>query len=267
MTHITGDIHGSPLRILDMCQQLELRVDDVIVILGDVGLNNDMGSRDREIKEYLSCEKPTIFCVHGNHEARPQTIGTYKEKIWNGGRVLYEEVYPNLLFPIDGEIFTLDGQQCMVIGGAYSVDKPLRLAYGAPWFPDEQPSEEIKAYVEQQLRTHRVDVIFSHTCPYKYIPREVFLPGIDQSTVDDSTERWLDTIEESTDYRLWFCGHWHTEKHIDKIHFLYRNTEILIDELLISVCQKEYSSAEASKTYTIDELDAFLDECLQSGEG
>ena len=231
MVYITGDIHGSPLRILDMCQRHDLSTNEIIVVLGDVGLNNDMGSHDREMKECLSQEKPTIFCIHGNHEARPQTVGTYKEKIWNGGRVLYEEAYPNLLFPIDGEIFYLDGQYCMVIGGAYSVDKPLRLAYGAPWFADEQPSAEIKAYVEQQLQAHKVDVIFSHTCPYKYIPREVFLPGINQSTVDNSTEQWLDAIEESTNYKLWFCGHWRTEKHINKMHFLYRNWEVLRDEI------------------------------------
>ena len=165
MVYITGDIHGNPLRVSDLCWQLELGREDTVVILGDVGLNNDLGSRDREMKMCLSREAPTIFCVHGTHEARPQTVGTYKEKLWNGGRVLYEEEYPNLLFPIDGEIFTLERVRCMVIGGAYSVDKPLRLAYGAPWFPDEQPSEEIKAYVEQQLRTHKFDVIFSHTCP------------------------------------------------------------------------------------------------------
>jgi len=234
MVYITGDIHGNPLRISDMCSQQRLGSKDIIVILGDVGLNYDMGSRDREIKEYLSQEKPTIFCIHGNHEARPQTVGTYKEKTWNGGRVLYEESHPNLLFPLDGDIFYLDGLHCMVIGGAYSVDKPLRLAYGAPWFPDEQPSKETKVYVEQQLRTHKVDVIFSHTCPYKYIPREVFLPGIDQSTVDDSTERWLDTLEESTNYMFWYCGHWHTEKHIDKIHFLYHTFEVLLNCVLRS---------------------------------
>ena len=153
---------------------------------------------------------------------------------------MYEDAYPNLLFPIDGEIFTLDGQRCMVIGGAYSVDKPLRLAYGAPWFPDEQPSAEIKTYVERKLRTNKVDVIFSHTCPYKYIPREVFLPGIDQSTVDDSTERWMDTIEESTDYSFWYCGHWHTEKHIDKIYFMYRNYEALLYRVLKAVQDERF---------------------------
>ena len=37
-------------------------------------------------------------------------------------------------------------------------------------------------------RNWQVDVVFSHTCPLKYEPVEVFLPGIDQSTVDKSTE-------------------------------------------------------------------------------
>ena len=152
------------------------------------------------------------------------------------------------LLTADGEIFGLEGQRCMVIGGAYSVDKPIRLAYGAPWFPDEQPSQEIKTYVQQQLRNHQVDVIFSHTCPYKYIPREVFLPGIDQDIVDDSTERWLDTIEEMADYKLWFCGHWHTQKQIDRLHFLYHNVESLLYEICIA------EQAKDPGTYTLDEV-------------
>lgn len=48
---------------------------------------------------------------------------------------------------------------------------------------------------------------------------------IDQSTVDDSTERWLDEVEESLDYNIWMCGHWHINKRIDKMHFLYHDFE------------------------------------------
>ena len=70
-----------------------------------------------------------------------------------------------------------------------------------------------------------IDVVLSHTCPFKYEPVEEFLPGIDQSTVDDSTEKWLDVIEETTDYMAWFCGHWHTNKRIDKMHFLFHQFE------------------------------------------
>lgn len=55
----------------------------------------------------------TFFCIHGNHENRPQNIASYKEKEWNGGRVMYEADFPNILFPIDGEIFELEGKKCI----------------------------------------------------------------------------------------------------------------------------------------------------------
>ena len=53
----------------------------------------------------------------------------------------------------------------------------------------------------------------------------MFLSGIKQSGVDQSTELWLDTIEERINYKAWFCGHWHTDKRIDKMHFLYHGIE------------------------------------------
>ena len=53
----------------------------------------------------------------------------------------------------------------------------------------------------------------------------MFLPFIDQSTVDDSTERWLDKIEDAIDYKALFCGHWHVDKRIDKMHFLFHSFE------------------------------------------
>lgn len=59
------------------------------------------------------------------------------------------------------------------------------------------------------------------TKPFKYEPVEAFLPMIDQSTVDASTEKWLDMIEETTKYDAWLCGHWHIDKKIDKVRFLF----------------------------------------------
>ena len=109
------------------------------------------------------------------------------------------------------------------------MDKFYRLRMGYNWWPDEQPTPTIKEYVEQQVSTHKIDVVFSHTCPFKYVPTECFLPGIDQSTVDNSTEHWLDTIEEMLDYKAWYLGHWHINKRIDKLHFLMHDVEMLID--------------------------------------
>ena len=50
---------------------------------------------------------------------------------------------------------------------------------------------------------------------------------IDQSEVDNSTEQWLDNVEDDLDYKAWYCGHWHTNKRIDKMHFLYHDVEVL----------------------------------------
>ena len=92
---------------------------------------------------------------------------------------------------------------------------------------DEQPSPKIKEYVEKQLSENKVDVVFSHTCSAKYIPTECFLSVIDQSRVDNSTEEWLDTIEDKIEYEAWYLGHWHTDKRIDKMHFLFHDVEVL----------------------------------------
>lgn len=113
--------------------------------------------------------------------------------------------YPNILFAEDGEIYDLDGVKALAIGGAYSVDKFYRLQRGFGWWVDEQPSEETKRKIEAFLSARKdIDIILSHTCPKKYIPTEMFLPMIDQSTVDNSTEEWLDTIEDAVNYKAWY---------------------------------------------------------------
>lgn len=198
-----------------------------LVLLGDVGANYYRNRRDTEMKKVLTAVKPTMLCIHGNHEIRPASLPSYRTKQWNGGTVWVEEAFPRLLFAMDGEIFNLEGLRHLVIGGAYSVDKFYRLARGYGWWPDEQPFQKIKDKVVQTLDTcgWQVDTVLSHTCPYPYEPREAFLPMIDQSTVDDSTEKWLEEIERKLKYGHWFCGHWHIDKHIDRMHFLFHSVE------------------------------------------
>lgn len=72
-----------------------------------------------------------------------------------------------------------------------------------------------------------MDVVLSHTVPLKYEPVEVFLEGIDQSSVDKTTEEWLDRIEEKLHYNRWFAGHYHTEKKIDKLQLMFEDYTLL----------------------------------------
>ena len=225
MIYYTGDIHGDPFWVIRFCKKYKLTEKDVVIILGDVAANYYGDDRDVITKKALGKVKPTVLCIHGNHEMRPSIIPTYLTRKWNGGTVWYEAEYPKLLFAKDGEIYDLEGLKHIAIGGAYSVDKHYRVTRNYGWWSDEQPSDEIKRCVEKKLRENQVDIILTHTCPFKYEPVEMFISGIDQSTVDTSTERWLDQIEESAEYKAWFCGHWHVNKRIDKIHFLFHDFE------------------------------------------
>ena len=65
--------------------------------------------------------------------------------------------------------------------------------------------------------------MLSHTTPLKYEPVEVFLPQVDQSKVDKSTEIWLDSIEDRLTYQRWYAGHYHTEKEIDLLILLFES--------------------------------------------
>ena len=228
MIYITGDTHGDFRGVSWFCGKFQTSKEDILIILGDAGINFGGEVCDAPKKELLEKLPITIFAIHGNHEQRPYTIGTYKEKQWHGGTVYYEERYPSILFAKDGEIFDLNGKQTIVMGGAYSVDKMWRLIYGQGWWEDEQPSEEIKAYVESQLAAvdWSVDVVLSHTAPLKYEPVEVFLKGIDQSGVDKTTEIWLDSIEDRLNYEKWYCGHYHTVKKIHKLEFMFENFDV-----------------------------------------
>lgn len=231
MIYITGDTHGIFDRVVDFCDEYGTTTDDILIVLGDAGVNYHLSEADQRLKEELTQLPITWFFIHGNHEERPENIQTYLDKTWHGGMVYYEEEYSNLLFAADGEIYEFDGLKAIVIGGAYSVDKYYRLRQGLAWFESEQPDEYVKAFVESQLEKTdwRIDFVLSHTGPLKYVPDDVFLPTIDQNSVDRSTEEWLDEIENKLDYAHWFFGHFHTETTMGNISILYEGIEYLSD--------------------------------------
>lgn len=213
MIILTGDTHRNFDRIFEFCEAYGTARDDVLVILGDAGINYYLDEADEALKRELSQLDVTLLCVHGNHEERPFAIFSYEEAEWRGGLVYVEPEFPNLLFAKDGEIYNLEGRTVMTIGGAYSVDKYYRIANGLPWFENEQPSDQTKDYVEARLAKAgwQVDYIFSHTAPLQYEPRHAFLPGLNQEAVDKSTEKWLDSIQRRVRCNGWFCGHYHID--------------------------------------------------------
>ena len=222
MIYITGDTH----RDFSRFYKLKKDSNNMLIVLGDVGINYYLNEEDKNCKEYLKKLKLKLFCVRGNHEERPENISTYKEVEMFGRKVLIEEEYPNLIFAKDGETYNIDGKKILVIGGAYSVDKQYRLLHGYKWFKDEQLTKEEMNTILDKVKGKHFDIVLTHTCPYKYEPREVFMQGLDQSKVDKSMEHFLDKIEENINYDKWYCGHYHTEKQINKLEFMFGRIKI-----------------------------------------
>ena len=222
MIYITGDTHRDFNRLM----KLDYNKNDMLIVLGDAGINYYLDDSDDRLKEYLNGLDIKFFCIRGNHEERPENISTYKEKKMFNGKVFIQEKYPNIIFAKDGEVYNIDGLKVLVIGGAYSIDKYYRLMRGYNWFKDEQLNKIEMDNIFKKVKGKQFDVVLTHTCPYKYEPKEVFLSGIDQTNVDKSMEYFLDKIEENIKYDKWYCGHYHTDKVIDKMEFMFESIKV-----------------------------------------
>lgn len=212
-----GDIHGSKKPIERFVKLYSIDKNDVIILLGDAGLNYFFNRRDYEIKKFLDCIGCTFFIIRGNHEERPSILLDRMPFEWHTENyfdniVYVENDFPHIKYALDTvAYYNINGYKTLVIPGAYSVDKYYRLANGWSWFENEQLSEKEKNEGIRLIEKNnwQTDIILSHTCPRVYQPIDLFLSTVNQKKVDNSMEIYLDSIEFSVDYKLWLWGHYH----------------------------------------------------------
>lgn len=227
---VRGDTHGNFdwLEMVRPHERDEARIEETaVIILGDAGFNFFLNQRDVDLKSWVNKVGCRIYCVRGNHEARPQMTSAPYELVWDedvGGEVYVEEQFPNIRFFKDFGEYVIDGYSVAVIGGAYSVDKKWRLrragifdeARNNPkktgWFSDEQLTQEEMNEASALFKNRRYDFVLSHTCPYSWRPTDLFLSFINQSSVDSTMERWMDELKEQIHWGIWLFGHYHADR-------------------------------------------------------
>ena len=232
---ITGDVHGS---VVPRLQRIKTSPHETaLIILGDAGINFYLNKTDEKNKRNINNTGYLIYCVRGNHEERPDNLSTMIARYDNEvqGWIFQENQYPNIRYLIDGNTYTINGKSTLVIGGAYSVDKWYRLSHAKPgdtwtgWFPEEQLTEEEMNTIENKYRNNHFDLVLTHTCPYSWQPVDLFLPFLDQSTVDNTMEKWMESFKDTITYNKWYFGHYHADRNITaKITMLYKNIEELV---------------------------------------
>lgn len=212
---LTGDCHGEFTRFKNYDKEIQKDEHTAVIILGDAGINWTLDERDRQMKNFLSKRyRFRIYCVRGNHEARPQDVPgmelVYDEDVC--GEVYMEKKWPNIRYFKDWGIYKINGFDVAVIGGAYSVDKWYRLENGGRWFENEQLDVEEMIAATAELTNAEVDFVFTHTCPICWEPRDLFLNMIDQSRVDKSMELFLEEIAKCFGWKVWLFGHYHSDR-------------------------------------------------------
>ena len=122
---LTGDTHGDFSRFRNYNKEIQEDENTAVIILGDAGLNYFLDERDSHMKNSLSKKyKFKIYCVRGNHEARPQNVPDMK-LVWDEdvfGEVYMQEKWPNIRYFKDWGLYVIDGHGVAVVGFN---DKPV----------------------------------------------------------------------------------------------------------------------------------------------
>ena len=227
---VRGDTHGNFLWMTGDILNKYNPEETAIIILGDAGFDFYLNKTDERKKKEVNARGYKIYFLRGNHEQCPELVPGYI-KIFDEevkGAVYCNPEYPNIRAFMDYGFYDINGYTCLIIGGAYSVDKQWRLQRvgmteetndpkKSGWFNNEQLTLEQRADCLQKVKQFhatgkQIDFVMTHTCPYSWEPRDMFLNFIDQSTVDDSTERWLEEVAESCNWKYWLFGHFHADR-------------------------------------------------------
>lgn len=231
---ITGDKHGEYYDLSKKLVEANATSKDVCIILGDHGtLYYDDAGNDRK-KAMLAMNLPTFICLRGNHDRRPDCAAfshrlVYLDTPLYAGHFYVDDKRPTILYTKEYGWYRFGTKQVFVICGAFSVDKfhrfdKQKMGFSTYyWFSDEQLFPRERADAEKMVSEGYEDefYIMSHTAPLKYLPTEKFLSCIDQTKVDQTMERWMDRMEEKLPYSVWYAGHYHADKSIDRMRFLF----------------------------------------------
>ena len=215
---ISGDCHGRVAERLAYIKDAMPEYDPsetAIILLGDVCFHYYHNKKDWKNIQQAAQFGYTLYCLRGNHEDRANNSKGVEIKYdeFVHGYVWVEKEFPNIRYFSDEVAeYEIMNKKILCIPGAYSVDKHYRLQNGWQWFAHEQLTEEEMKYAEKTFGNKYYDFIFSHTCPYDYMPTDLFLNCIDQSTVDKTMEIWMNKFKDMILWKVWCFGHFHRDR-------------------------------------------------------
>lgn len=208
-TFVIGDTHGrlfpeSINGIAEYCDENNILLEESsVIILGDSGFNYYSDEKARLMKECYNKIGCYFYMVRGNHEARPEDVKgmelVFDEVVNN--YVYMELQYPNLRYLLDGEVYKFGNfEKCLVIGGAYSIDKEYRILNNWKWFENEELNLDEQEEILYKIENKEFDVVLTHDAPFDIKPVQ---------GAGSLTEHFLNWVKDNIKFEKWFYGHFH----------------------------------------------------------
>lgn len=191
-----GDVHG---KFEEYRKIAEASPDGISIQVGDFGI----GFPDSDYTAIQNMNPDQFhYYIRGNHD-NPEICKTLKTNI-------------SPMYIPDGKIHNFNFKKVdykiLFIGGALSIDQHRRTE-GVDWWRDEELSmsefDAIITKVEEYGKPF--DMIVSHECPenvVSYVEPKYFY----NNQYSSFTRRALQHILEINKPKMWFHGHWHTQK-------------------------------------------------------
>lgn len=189
MIWLLSDLHGE----LDFAgwQNFTARQeqDDILILLGDVELQEAQREDNRQFTETILSSKKPIWIVDGNHE-NFEWLNTFPEEDRNGGKV--HRLAENVVHLQRGYVYNLDGRCCFVFGGTAATVADADLE---------------RAYASLKKQGYQVDYILTHD--YYKIPSQ---------NRRNAFEELIAFLDEKVIFKRWYCGHHHRDQALDEKH-------------------------------------------------
>lgn len=235
MFTITGDTHAERARFTyrNSAMDTHLLKGDYLFVCGDFGYIFDDDERERDFLDYMARKPYTICFVDGNHE-NFDVINSFPIEEWCGGKVHVirrdKEGNPKIIHLMRGQVYEVKDRDMGVkkiftYGGAYSIDKALRIP-GRSWWQQEMPSDEEMKEGIHNLKKHdyKVDYIITHAAPEETM--NIFHPNHEH---EKPLNNFLEWVRENVEYKHWYMGHLHRDedvwRHQTILWFDVRNME------------------------------------------
>lgn len=208
MIYFLADQHGGE-KPGDLKKYIDTAADDdLLIILGDIGLAFQDTAENRAFDELLLSSKKSIAFLDGNHE-NFKHIYSFPEEEWCGGRV--HRITESVVHLERGYVYGIDGKSFFVFGGCNSSARWKQLGL---WQAEEAPTEEelARAYANLERYGRKVDYILMH----KY--------ETGKGTQTPELRELCSFIDEQVEFSHFYAGHWHETKKLDEKHTLVYDT-------------------------------------------